>query len=50
MKSRGQYDKAARYDYNALWAIEDSLKTVLTLTEHFRFLNNSKSTLKSHPQ
>ncbi len=50
MKSRGQYDKATRYDYNALWAIEDSLKTVQTLTEHFRFLNNPKSTLKSHQQ
>ncbi|WP_423999068.1 DUF5694 domain-containing protein [Maribacter sp. IgM3_T14_3] len=50
LKSKGQYEKSRRYDYDKIWEVEDSLKTVQTLSEHFRFLNDPNSTLKSHQQ
>jgi len=45
-KSLGQYKKTHRYDYEKIYRIEDSLKTVQSLIEHFRFMNNPKNTLK----
>lgn len=48
LKSRGQYEKASRYDYEAFYKLDDSLKTTHTLTEHLIWLNNPKNRLKDH--
>jgi len=48
LKSQGQYEKSTRYDYEAFYEINDSLKTTQTLTEHLAMLNEPKNRLKSH--
>ena len=48
LKSKGQYEKANRYDFESLYELEDSLKTVHTLTEHFIMLNTPSNRLKDH--
>lgn len=48
LKSKGQFEKTNRYNYNAFYELGDSLKTVLTLTEHFAWLNNPENRLKDH--
>ena len=48
MKSKGQYRKASRYDYESFYELGDSLKTVQTLTEHLIWLNNPDNRLKDH--
>jgi hypothetical protein len=47
-KSLGQYQKANRYDYEKVYRASDSLKSVLTLLEHFVMTNNPKNRLKDH--
>lgn len=48
LKSQGQYSKARRYDYNAIYRMHDSLKTQQTLTEHLIMLNHPQNRLKDH--
>lgn len=47
-KSKGQYEKAKRYDYKSFYELTDSLKTTQTLTEHLLFMNRPARSLKSH--
>ncbi len=48
LKSKGQYEKSTRYDFQSFYEWNDSLKTVQTLTEHLAMLNNPKNRLKDH--
>lgn len=48
LKSRGQYEKVNRYDYQSLYELHDSLKTVQSLTEHLILINNPDNRLKDH--
>lgn len=48
LKSLGQFDKANRYDYEKLYELEDSLKSVQSLTDHFIMLNEFDNSLKDH--
>ena len=48
LKSRGQYEKANRYDYQPFYEFADSLKTIRTLTEHLAMINNPPNRLKDH--
>jgi len=48
LKSKGQYEKSYRYDYESYYILEDSLKTVQTLTEHLAMVNNPLNNLKDH--
>ncbi len=48
LKSKGQYEKLNRYDYESFYELKDSLKTVQTLTEHLSMVNNPKDRLKDH--
>ena len=48
MKSRGQYEKVSRYNYEPFYELHDSLKTVQSLTEHLRMLNDPMDRLKDH--
>ncbi|MCC6411219.1 MAG: hypothetical protein IT270_06150 [Saprospiraceae bacterium] len=48
LKSKGQYEKSTRYDFQSFYAWSDSLKTVQTLTEHLAMLNSPKNRLKDH--
>jgi hypothetical protein len=48
LKSKGQYEKSTRYDFQSFYELSDSLKTVQTLTEHFAMLNSPKNRLKDH--
>ena len=48
MKSRGQYEKVSRYNYEPFYELHDSLKTVQSLTEHLRMLNDPMNRLKDH--
>jgi len=48
LKSRGQYEKSTRYDFQTFYELNDSLKTVQTLTAHLAMLNNPKNRLKDH--
>lgn len=47
-KSLNQYDKKQRYDYQKLYQLNDSLKTIQNLKEHLNYLNNPTHRLKSH--
>ena len=47
-KSLDQYKKTHRYNYEKVYELQDSLKSVNTLKEYFKLLNNPKSRLKSH--
>lgn len=48
LKSKGQYEKSTRYDFQSFYKLCDSLKTIQTLTEHLAMLNNPKNRLKDH--
>ena len=48
LKSKGQYEKSTRYDFQSFYELNDSLKTVQTLTEHLAMLNSPKNRLKDH--
>ena len=48
LKSKGQYKKSTRYDFQSFYELMDSLKTVQTLTEHLGMLNSPKNRLKDH--
>jgi hypothetical protein len=48
LKSKGQYEKSVRYNYDLLSELHDSLKTVQTLTEHLVLINNPQNRLKDH--
>ncbi|MDH4474626.1 MAG: DUF5694 domain-containing protein [Fluviicola sp.] len=48
LKSKGQYEKSTRYDFQSFYEWSDSLKTVQTLTEHLAMLNSPKNRLKDH--
>lgn len=48
LKSRGQFTKSNRYDYESFYELGDSIKTVQTLTEHLYFRNRPKNRLKDH--
>lgn len=48
LKSQGQFEKTNRYDYESLYEMGDSLKTVQTLTEHLKWRNNPDNRLKDH--
>ncbi len=48
LKSRKQYEKSFRYDYNALYERSDSLKTVLLLTDYLKLENTREQSLKGH--
>lgn len=48
LKSRGQFEKSNRYDYESFYELGDSIKTVQTLTEHLYFRNSPKNRLKDH--
>ncbi|MEL7248728.1 MAG: DUF5694 domain-containing protein [Bacteroidota bacterium] len=47
-KSKGQYEKLNRYDFETYYAWHDSLKTTQTLTEHLIMLNDPTDRLKDH--
>lgn len=48
LKSKGQYEKSIRYDFQSFYELMDSLKTVQSLTEHLIMLNSHKNRLKDH--
>lgn len=48
LKSKGQYKKTNRYDFESFYEMGDSLKTVQTLTEHLIWMNNPNNRLKNH--
>jgi hypothetical protein len=48
LKSKGQYEKVNRYDYQAFYERSDSLKTVIALTDYLAILNNPDDRLKDH--
>lgn len=47
-KSLDQYKKTHRYNYEKVYELHDSLKSVNTLNDYLKYLNNPKSRLKSH--
>lgn len=48
LKSRGQFEKSNRYDYESFYELGDSIKSVQTLTEHLFFRNRPENRLKDH--
>lgn len=48
LKSKGQYRKARRYNYESFYSLGDSLKTIQSLSEHFIWLNSYENRLKDH--
>ena len=50
LKSKNQYHKSNRYDYETFYRLEDSLKASLKLTDYLKVLNNPKNRLKDHQQ
>jgi hypothetical protein len=48
LKSKRQYEKSTRYDFQSFYEWIDSLKTEQTLTEHLAMLNNPKNRRKDH--
>lgn len=48
LKSKGQFEKSNRYDYESFYELCDSIKTVQTLTEHLFFINKPENRLKDH--
>ena len=48
LKSRGQFVKSNRYNYESFYELGDSLKTTQTLTEHQYFINRPENRLKDH--
>lgn len=48
LKTHHQYDKIVRYDYDSFYRLEDSLKSVQSLTESLRYGNDPANRLKDH--
>ena len=48
LKSKGQYTKSNRYDYESFYSLGDSLKTTKSLSEHLIWLNTAENRLKDH--
>ena len=48
LKSKGQYEKSNRYDYNSFYELNDSSKTIQTLTKHLISKNKPEQRLKDH--
>lgn len=48
LKSKGQYEKSMRYDYESFYNWHDSLKTTHSLIKHLALINNSQDRLKDH--
>lgn len=48
LKSKGQYKKSTRYDFQSFYELCDSLKTAQTLSEHLAMLNDPRNRLKDH--
>lgn len=48
LKSKGQFEKSNRYDYEALYKLGDSIKNIQTLREHLIFINRPENRLKDH--
>ena len=48
LKERNQYEKSYRYNYDTAYAVEDSLKSVLSLLDYFRFINDPQMQLYNH--
>jgi len=50
LKSKGQYQKVIRYDYDSFYKLQDSLKSVRTLVQHLAWMNKPSNRLKDHQQ
>jgi len=48
LKSKGQYEKSTRYDYQSFYKQNDSLKTVQSLPDYLAMINSPKNRLKDH--
>lgn len=48
LREQGNYEKANRYDYDAFYALGDSLKANQSLTEHLIYRNSQARTHKDH--
>lgn len=48
LKSKGQYEKSTRYDYQSFYEQSDSLKTVLSLPDYLSLINSPRNRLKDH--
>ncbi len=48
LKSKGQYEKSTRYDYQSFYEQSDSLKTVLSLPDYLAMINSPRNRLKDH--
>jgi hypothetical protein len=48
LKKLGQFEKTKRYDYESFYQLDDSLKTVQSLTQHFISINDLENRLKDH--
>jgi len=48
LKSKGQFEKSTRYDYETFYELGDSIKSVQTLTEHLFSQNRPENRLKDH--
>lgn len=48
LQSKGQYEKSTRYDFQLFYELNDTLKTVQPLIEHFAMINSTKNRLKDH--
>lgn len=47
-KSLNQYEKTTRYDYQKMYELHDSLKSVTPLKEHLKYINDPENRLKNH--
>lgn len=48
LKSKGQFDKSTRYDYQSYYELCDSLKTTHSLSDHLALINDPQYKLKDH--
>lgn len=48
LKERGQFEKSNRYDYDRVYRMEDSLKSVLTILQYLELLNTSEAQRYNH--
>lgn len=48
LKSKGQFEKSTRYNFQSFYELCDSLKAIQTLSEHLAMLNSAKNRLKDH--
>lgn len=48
LKSKNQFEKSSRYNFQSFYEFNDSMRTVQTLSEHIAMLNNPLNRLKDH--